>query len=60
MPQNKDGTGVAKKIDIESMSEDLAELAKQLGAHAEGPVDSGVLKRMQDKIERITTPEARS
>ena len=55
MSQNGD-TGVAKAIDIESISKDVAELAKELGSKAEGPVDVNVLRRMQSKIEKILTP----
>ena len=56
MPQNKDGSGVARKIDIESISKDLAKLAKELGDKAEGPVDARVLTRIQKKIQKIVTP----
>jgi hypothetical protein len=55
MSQHGD-TGVAKKIDIESISKDVAELAKELGNKAEGPVDVRVLKRVQAKIQKILTP----
>ena len=50
-------SGVAKKIDIESISKDLAELANELGDKVEGPVDVRVLKKMQKKIQKILTPE---
>jgi ribosomal protein S10 len=55
MSQHKD-TGVAKTIDIESISKDIAELAKQLGNKVEGPVSVDVLKRVQEKIKKILTP----
>jgi hypothetical protein len=55
MSQHGD-TGVAKKIDIESISKDLAELANELGNKVEGPVDVRVLKRVQEKIQKILTP----
>jgi len=50
-------SGVAKKIDIESISKDVAELANELGNRVEGPVDVRVLERMQKKIQKILTPK---
>jgi hypothetical protein len=55
MSQHGD-TGVAKKIDIESISKDLAELAKEIGDKVEGPVNVRVLKKVQEKIEKILKP----
>jgi hypothetical protein len=55
MSQNG-STGVAKALDIESISKDVAELAKELGTKAEGPVDVRVLKRVQAKIQKLLTP----
>jgi hypothetical protein len=52
MPE-KGQTGVAKTVDIDSLSKDVAELAKQLGKNAEGPVDTEVLDRLKEKIEKI-------
>jgi hypothetical protein len=52
MPE-KGETGVAKSIDIESLSKDVAELAKQLGKKAEGPIDVHVLESLSAKIEKI-------
>jgi hypothetical protein len=52
MPE-KGETGVAKSIDIESLSKDVAELAKQLGKEAEGPIDVRVLESLSAKIEKI-------
>jgi hypothetical protein len=52
----KTTTGVAQAVDIDSLSKDVAELAKELGKKAEGPVDVHVLKRMKAKIEKILTP----
>jgi hypothetical protein len=55
MPE-KGSTGVAKTLDIQSISKDVAELAKKLEKKVEGPVDVQVLKRMQAKIQKILTP----
>ena len=55
MSQHGD-TGVAKAIDIESISKDIAELAKALGNKVEGPVDVRVLERVQAKIQKLLTP----
>jgi hypothetical protein len=55
MPE-KGSTGVAKTVDIESISKDIAELVKQLGNKVEGPIDMRVLRSAQAKIQRIMTP----
>lgn len=55
MSQNG-STGVAKAVDIESISKDVAELAKELGKKVEGPIDVRVLKRVQAKIQKLLTP----
>ena len=55
MPE-KGSTGVSKTVDIKSISNDIAELVKQLGKKAEGPIDMAVLKRAQAKIQKIMTP----
>jgi|HubBroStandDraft_1064217.scaffolds.fasta_scaffold453306_2 hypothetical protein len=55
MSQHGD-TGVAKKIDIESISKDIAQLAKEIGDNVEGPVNVRVLKKVKEKIEKILTP----
>jgi hypothetical protein len=52
MPEKGD-KGVARKIDIESISKDIAELAKELGDKVEGPVNVQTLKRVQEKIQKI-------
>ena len=57
MPE-KGSTGVAKTLDIESISKDVAELVKQLDKKVEGPIDVRVLQRMQAKIQKIMTPTA--
>jgi hypothetical protein len=50
------GTGVAKKIDIENLSKDIADLAKEIGSKVEGPVSESVLKRIHRTIEKIMRP----
>jgi hypothetical protein len=55
MPE-KGSTGVAKTLDIESISKDVAELVKQLDKKVEGPIDVRILHRIQAKIQKITTP----
>jgi len=57
MPE-KGSTGVAKTVDIESISKDIAELVKQLDKKVEGPIDVRVLERVQAKIQKIMTPAA--
>ena len=57
MPE-KGQTGVAKTIDIESISKDIAELVKQLDKKVEGPIDVRVLERVQAKIQKIMSPAA--
>ena len=57
MPE-KGQTGVAKTLDIESISKDVAELVKQLDKKVEGPIDVRVLKGMQAKIQKILNPAA--
>jgi hypothetical protein len=39
--------GVAKRVDLESVSKDLAELVKQLGKQAERPVQVNDLKKVE-------------
>jgi hypothetical protein len=55
MPE-KGSTGVAKTVDIESISKDVAELIKQLDKKVEGPIDVRILKGMQVKIQKLLTP----
>jgi hypothetical protein len=45
--------GVAKRVDLESVSKDLAELVKQLGKQAEGPVQVNDLKKVETKVQKI-------
>jgi hypothetical protein len=56
MPGNN-GTGVAKKIDIENLSKDIADLAKEIGSKVEGPVSESVLRRAHKTIEKILPPK---
>ena len=55
MPE-KGSTGVAKTVDIQSISNDIAELVRQLDKKVEGPIDVRVLERVQAKIQKIMTP----
>jgi hypothetical protein len=55
MPE-KGSTGVAKTVDIQSISKDVAELVKQLDKKVEGPIDIRILKSMQVKIQKLLTP----
>ena len=52
MPGNN-GTGVARKLDIENLSKDIADLAKEIGEKVEGPVSERVLKRVHETIKKI-------
>ena len=49
-------TGVAKTVDIESISKDIGELVKQLDKKVDGPIDVRILERVQAKIKKIMTP----
>jgi len=49
-------TGVAKAVDMQSISKDIAELVKQLDKKVEGPIDVRVLERVQAKIKKMLTP----
>jgi ribosomal protein S10 len=48
-----DTVGVAKRLDLESISKDIAELVKQLGKEVEGPVKTTNLKKIETKVQRI-------
>jgi hypothetical protein len=52
MPGNN-GTGVARKLDIENLSKDIAALAKEIGRKVEGPVSERVVKRIHKTIKKI-------
>jgi hypothetical protein len=45
--------GVARRIDLESVSEDIAALVKQLEKKAEGPVKVHDLKAIETKVQKI-------
>jgi len=45
--------GVAKRIDLESVSEDIAALVKQLEKKVEGPVKVRDLKAIERKVQKI-------
>jgi hypothetical protein len=48
-----DKVGVAKRLDLDSISKDIAELAKQLGKQVEGPVQVKDLKSVEAKVQKI-------
>jgi hypothetical protein len=45
--------GVAKRLDLESMSKDIADLVKKLGNEVEGPVQTRDLKQIETKVQKI-------
>jgi hypothetical protein len=45
--------GVAKRLDLESISKDIAELVKQLDKKVEGPVKVHDLKTVEGKVQKI-------
>jgi hypothetical protein len=45
--------GVAKRIDLESISKDIADLVKQLDKKAEGVIQMKDLKRVEGKVQKI-------
>ena len=45
--------GVAKRLDLESISKDIAELVKQLDKEVEGEVQVRDLKKIEGKIQKI-------
>ena len=45
--------GVAKRLDLESISKDVAELVKQLDKEVEGKVHTHDLKKIEGKIQSI-------
>jgi ribosomal protein S10 len=48
-----DKVGVAKRLDLDSISKDIVELAKQLGKQVEGPVQVKDLKSVEAKVQKI-------
>lgn len=45
--------GVARRIDLESISEDIAKLVKELDDEVEGEVKVNELKKIGTKLEKI-------
>jgi hypothetical protein len=45
--------GVVKRLDLESISKDIAELVKQLGQEVEGDVKGSELKKIDDKVHKL-------
>jgi hypothetical protein len=45
--------GVAKRIDLESISEDLSELIKQLDRNAEGEISVAEIHKIEKKLNDI-------
>jgi hypothetical protein len=48
-----DTVGVAKRLDLESISKDIADLVKQLGKEVEGDVQTSDLKKIETKVQKI-------
>jgi hypothetical protein len=48
-----DKVGVAKRLDLESVSKDIADLVKQLDKKVEGPVNVHGLKTIEAKVQKI-------
>ena len=49
----KNNVGVAKRIDLESISTDIADLVKQLDNEVEGDVQVHDLKKIEAKIQKL-------
>jgi hypothetical protein len=45
--------GVAKRIDIESISKDIADLVKQLDEEVEGEIKVSDVRKIEQKLKRI-------
>jgi hypothetical protein len=45
--------GVARRLDLESISEDIAELVKQLDKKAEGEISVDEIKKIREKLHKI-------
>ena len=45
--------GVAKRIELESLSDDLARLVRQLGDEVEGEVQGDDLRNLDHKLQKI-------
>jgi hypothetical protein len=48
-----DNVGVAKRLDLESISKEIADLVKQLDKKVEGPVQVRNLKTIEAKVQKI-------
>jgi hypothetical protein len=46
-------TGVVKRIDLESVSEDLSELIKQLDGKTEGEISAAEVDKIEKKLRDI-------
>ncbi len=46
-------SGVCQRIDLESVSDDIARLVEQLGEEVEGEVQVDDLRRIENKLEKI-------
>jgi hypothetical protein len=45
--------GVARRIDLESISEDLAALIRQLGHEVEGAIEVAEVRKIETKLKRL-------
>ncbi|HGL6720492.1 hypothetical protein NTJ56_05920 [Burkholderia contaminans] len=45
--------GVAKRIDVESISEDIADLIKQLDKDVEAEINVKNIKEIQEKLKKL-------
>lgn len=45
--------GVVKRLDLESISKDIAELVEQLGREVEGEVKGSDLKKIDEKVHKL-------
>jgi len=45
--------GVARRIDLESISEDIAKLVKELDNEVEGEIKVDELKKIETKVQKI-------
>jgi hypothetical protein len=46
-------SGICKRIDLESLSDDIARLVRQLGEEVEGKVQGDDLRKIKNKLEKI-------
>jgi hypothetical protein len=52
-PGCDNNVGVAKRLDLENISKDIAELVKELDKKVEGPVQVHKLKTIEAKVQKI-------